>query len=150
MKKIVKWFVRVMLILISLIIVAMIVVPMFFKDEMLAKVKEEINNTVNAKVEFTDFKLSLFRTFPDFNLGLHELSVKGIDQFEGDTLMYFESFNVQVNLMSVIKKNVVVKGIVLNQPFINGIILEDSSANWDITKPVTEDLDSTIMEEEII
>lgn len=148
MKKVVKWFFRVLAILIGLIIIAMIVVPMLFKDQMLAKVKEEINNNVNAKVEFADFRLSLLKSFPDLNLALQELSVKGVDQFEGDTLLYFKSFNIQVNLMSAIKKDVVVKGIVLNEPFINGVILEDSSANWDITVP-SEELTDAEQEEEI-
>ncbi|MDA3954318.1 MAG: AsmA family protein, partial [Bacteroidales bacterium] len=150
MKKIIKWFVRIFLILIGLIIILLIVIPMFFKDEMLAKVKKEINNNINAKVEFVDFKLSLIKTFPDLNLGLKKVSVKGINQFEGDTLMYFESFNVQVNLMSAIKKNLVVKGIVLNEPFINGMVLEDSSANWDIAKPFEEIPDTTFTENQVI
>ena len=65
MKKIIKWFLRILFAFIGLIIITLIVVPMLFKDEMLTKVKEEINNNVNAKVEFTDFKLSLIKSFPD-------------------------------------------------------------------------------------
>ncbi len=149
MKKIIKWFFRILAILIGLIIIVLIVVPMLFKDQMLTKVKEEINKNVNAKVEFTDFKLSLIKTFPNLNLGLHEVSVEGVDDFEGDTLVYFESFNVQVNLISTIKKDVVVKGIVLNKPFINGIVLEDSSVNWDITLPLEEMTDTVSVEEEM-
>ncbi|HAF27446.1 MAG TPA: hypothetical protein DCG75_00220 [Bacteroidales bacterium] len=149
MKKIIKWFLRTLLILLGLIIILMIVIPMFFKDDMLARVKKEINNNVNAKVEFADFKLSLFKSFPNLNLGLHEVMVTGIDQFEGDTLVYFKSFNVQVNLMSAIKKNLIVKGIVLDEPFINGIVLEDSSANWDITIPSEEITDTIGLEEEV-
>lgn len=117
---------------------------------MLVKVNEEINNNVNAKVEIADFRLSLFKSFPDLNLGLHEVLVKGINQFEGDTLVYFESFNVQINLISAIKKNVVVKGIVLNKPFINGKVLEDSTVNWDITKPIEEISDTVIIEDELV
>ena len=148
MKKIIKWFFRIVLILFGLIIIALIVLPVFFKDDMLAKVKEEINKNVNAKVEFTDFKLSLFKSFPDLNIGLHELSVVGIDKFEEDTLMFFKSFNIQVNLMSAIKKNVVVEGIVLNEPYIHAIVLEDSSANWDIAIP-SEELPDSLLTEEI-
>ncbi len=151
MKKIIKWFFRILLILIGLIIVLLIVIPAFFKDEMLAKLKEEINNNVNAKVEFTDFRLSLFKSFPDLNLGLHEVSVTGVDKFENDTLVYFKSFNVHVNLMSAIKKNVVVKGIVLNEPIINGKVLEDSTVNWDIAIPSEEtDVSEPEVEETIV
>lgn len=150
MKKIIKWFFRSLAILVGLIVIILIVVPMLFKDQMLVKVKDEINKNVNAKVEFTDFKLSLIKTFPNLNLGLQEVSVKGVDDFEGDTLVYFESFNVQVNLISAIKKDVVVKGIILNKPFINGIVLEDSSANWDITLPTEKMADTGSIEEEMV
>ncbi|HRW63734.1 MAG TPA: AsmA-like C-terminal region-containing protein, partial [Bacteroidales bacterium] len=135
MKKLIKWFFRILFALIGLIIIAIIIIPMLFKDEMLVMVKDEINKNVNAKVEFADFKLSLLKSFPDLNLGLYEMSVTGLDKFEGDTLMYFKSFNVQVDLVSAFKKDVMVKGIVLDNPFINGIVLADSSANWDIAVP---------------
>lgn len=149
MKKIIKWFLRILLIFIGLLIILLIVIPLFFKDDMLVRVKKEINNNVNAKVEFADFKLSIFKTFPNLNLGLHEVSVTGIDQFEGDTLVYFKSFNVQVDLISAIKKNLVVKGIVLDEPFINAKVLEDSTANWDITKPSEELQDTISLKEEV-
>lgn len=149
MKRLIKWIFRILAILIGIIIIALIVVPMLFKDQMLIKVKQEINKNVKAEVEFTDFKLSLIKSFPDLNLGLQELSVKGIDQFEDDTLVYFKSFNVQVNLISAIKKDVVVKGIVLNEPFINGVVLSDSSANWDITLPPEEAADTSDVKEEM-
>ncbi len=149
MKKFVKWFFRIILSLLLLIIILLIVLPLFFKDDMLAKVKDEINKNVNAKVEFTDFKLSLFKSFPDFNLGLHEMSVIGIDQFENDTLVYFQSFNVQVDLISALKKEIVVKGIVLDKPFINATVLADSAASWDIAKPIEEVPDSLLLEETV-
>ncbi|MDK2978874.1 MAG: hypothetical protein PWP52_1588 [Bacteroidales bacterium] len=148
MKKFVKWFFRIILSLLLLIIILLIVLPLFFKDDMLAKVKDEINKNVNAKVEFADFTLSLFKSFPDFNLGLHEMSVIGIDKFENDTLVYFQSFNVQVDLMSALKKNIVVKGIVLNHPYINAKVLSDSTANWDIAKPAEED--TLVIEEDTL
>lgn len=149
MKKIAKWFFTSILILVLLIIILIIVIPYFFKEPIMNKVKEEINKNVRAKVEFADFSLSLIKSFPDFTLGLHELSVVGIDKFEGDTLMYFKSFNVQVDLMSALKKNVMVKGIVLDQPLINAKVLADSSANWDIAIPSEELPDTVAMEEEL-
>jgi len=148
MKKFIKWFFRSIVILFLLIIALMILIPYFFKDEILTKVKDEINKNVHAKVEFADVSLSLFKSFPDFNLGLHELSVIGIEKFDGDTLMYFKSFNVEVDLMSAIKKNVVVKGIILDQALIQAKVLADSSANWDITIP-SEELEDTTAEQEI-
>lgn len=146
MKKTLKWLFRTIIILFVLIIALMVIIPYFFKDEILIKVKEEINKNVTAKVEFTDVTLSLFKSFPDFNLGLHELSVIGIDKFEKDTLMSFKSFNVEVDLVSALKKNIVLNGIILNRPYIQAKVLADSSANWDIAIP-SEETQDTIAEE---
>lgn len=146
MKKFIKGFFKGLAIFIGIVIIALIVVPMFFKDDLLLKVKQEINNNVNAKVEFNDFRLSLIKSFPNLNIGLYDLSVIGVDKFQDDTLMYFNSFNVQVNLFSAIKKNIKVKGIVLDEPYINAVVLADSSANWDIAIPA--ELDTTIVQEE--
>ena len=150
MKKILKWFFRILLVLIGLIIIAAIAIPAMFKDEMLAKIKEEINKSVNAKVEFADFKLSFLRSFPDLNIGMYDLSVVGIDKFENDTLMHFESFNVEVNLLSAIKKNIEVNGIVLKRPYINALVLSDSSANWDIAIPADASADTLLVQEETL
>ena len=51
--------------------------------------------------------------------------------------------------MSAIKKNVRVKGIILDQPFINAIVLEDSTVNWDIAVPTEEIIDTVIVEEDV-
>jgi len=147
MKKFFKWFLKSIVILIVLIIALMFLIPYFFKDEILTKVKTEINKSVLAKVEFADVSLSLFKSFPDFNLGLYELSVIGIEKFDGDTLMTLKSFNIQVDLISALKKNLKVKGIILNQPVIHAKVLSDSTVNWDIMIP-SEEITDTIIEEE--
>lgn len=147
MKKILKKIIKILSIVIISLIAIMIIVPYFFKDALLSKVKEEINKNVNAKVEFSDFKLSLFKSFPQLNLALVNLTVCGIDKFEEDTLMSFQSFNAEVDILSAIKGNVKVKGIVLDKPVINAIVLKDSTANWDIV-PETE-IDTVIVEEVI-
>ena len=38
-----------------------------FKDKLVQAVKDNVNATLNAKVDFGDFDLSLFRSFPDFS-----------------------------------------------------------------------------------
>ena len=43
-----------------LLIAMLAAVPFLFKDKLLAKVKATLNSQVNAKVDFTDFNLSIF------------------------------------------------------------------------------------------
>ena len=71
MKKIVKWIGIVFLVLLILLIA----LPYFFKDKIVAKIKEEANNTLNAKFDFGDFSLSLIRHFPNLSMEIDNLSI---------------------------------------------------------------------------
>ena len=91
--KVVKRIFSTLLILIILIIGVAIAIPYFFKEEILVKIKEEANNTLNAKVDFADVDLSLLRSFPDFSFKMDKLSVVGIDDFEGINLVKAENID---------------------------------------------------------
>ncbi len=116
------------------IIVIIIILPFAFKGKIEDKVKEEVNNSLNAKVNWTDYGLSLFRSFPDFSVKLTGLTVVGIDEFEEDTLLNMKTFYASINLMSVFSGNYEVKTIKLDEPKILYKILEDGKSNVDIVK----------------
>ncbi|MGM0551869.1 MAG: AsmA-like C-terminal region-containing protein [Bacteroidota bacterium] len=132
MKKIGKRIIQIVVSIVALLLLLMLLIPVVFKDQILTKVKEEINSQVEATVAFSDVTLSLFRSFPDFNLGLHDLTVIGQDKFAGDTLVAFDAFRVEVDLLSALKGKVQVEGILLDGPQMHARVLADSSANWDI------------------
>jgi hypothetical protein len=136
MKKFLKIFLKSLGIFLGVVILAMILIPLLFKSQILTKTKSVINENVNAKVEFSDLSLSLFRDFPNLSISLEDLSVVGIDKFKDDTLVAFSSFNLSVNLGSVISGDqITVNSISLNDPKLYAKVLADSSVNWDIAKP---------------
>ncbi|MCX6272227.1 MAG: hypothetical protein NTU44_13610 [Bacteroidetes bacterium] len=123
-------------IIILAIIVLAIVLPFVFKKQIVEAVKKGINDNLTAKVEFTDYNLSLFRSFPNFSLGLDKLSVAGSGIFNKDTLLKTENIRVTIDLFSVLKgERYVIKKISLNKPSILLKTLKDGKVNWDITKP---------------
>ncbi len=126
---------RIILIIILLIIAAIIIIPVIFKDQIFTRVKYEINQNVNAKVDFTDFNLSMIRNFPNLSASLKGLSVMGTGEFEGDTLAAFQSFGATIDLLSVFGKKIEIRSVFLDQPVINALINEDGAANWDIAVP---------------
>lgn len=139
MKKVIKRSIQVLVILIVLIIAALIIVPMVFKPQLMELAKKEINNSVNAKVEFSDFQVSLLKGFPNLYVGLKGLTVVGIDDFANDTLVAFDTFSVKVDLMSVFgMKNIKVKSILLDGPRLTARITREGKVNWDIAKPSTD------------
>jgi len=140
--------------LLALIIAAGLLVPIVFKEKIREKVESKVNGMVNAHVAFASYKLSLFRAFPDATFTLKDLSVTGIDEFEGDTLATIKSFSLVFNLMSLFGDGgYEIKSITVDQPLVNAIVLEDGMANWDIMKEspegVSPDTAGTSGEEEL-
>src|SRR5690348_4046085 len=76
-----KKAITIILIVIGILLIAAIVTPLIFKDEIIAKVKTEINKNVKAKVDFSDVDLSLLRHFPKLSVALEDLSVTGKGEF---------------------------------------------------------------------
>lgn len=126
---------------ISLLVLLVIAftLPFIFKGKIIKIIKAEINNSLNAKVDFADVDLSLFRRFPKLSVGLNNFYIAGIGEFEQDTLMQAQKIDVSLNLMSIIKGNEIkVHSIVLKEPSIYAIVHSNGAANWDIVKPQTQ------------
>jgi len=61
--------------LLLLLIIAAVAIPYFFKDQIVERIKTDINKNLDATVDFTDVDLSLLRSFPDFNFSMSNLIV---------------------------------------------------------------------------
>ena len=131
-------------VVVLLVVATLIIVPVFFKDEIKELTLETINSEVTAEVTFDGFKLSLFKNFPDFTMSLTDVYIKGVNEFENDTLAGFRTFSLVLDLKSVFSDNVTVKSILIDQPIVNAVVLADGKANWDIV-PITD----TIVEAEV-
>ncbi len=135
MKKTITIFASVLGALILLIIV----VPILFKGPIERKVKAEINNMVNATIDYESFSLSLISSFPDLRIGMKGLSVVGADRFAQDTLLAVDNLSVEVDLMSALSESIQINSISIDQPKVHAIVLADSTANWDIMKSTGEE-----------
>ncbi len=119
------------------LLAAAIAAPFFFKDTIVAKVKEGINKELNAKVDFTDVDISFLRHFPKISVRLEGLDVKGVGTFDGITLLHTEGLDLALNFWSVWRGGnpYEVNSVYLDKPFINIVAMSDGQANYDITKP---------------
>jgi len=145
-KKIVIIFLSVLLV----IFLALLIAPFLFKNQIMELAKTELNKILIAKVDFKDLKLSFIRNFPNAYVALEGLEVTGIDDFDGELLLAFDRFSVTADIVSVIKMdNIEIKSVLLEKVRLNGHILEDGSANWDIVKP-SEEEDKEEKKQEVI
>ena len=124
---------------VGLLIITMVAIPFVFKGKIFQKVKLAANQAVNAKVDFSDVELSLFRSFPQLNVQLKNLSVTGINEFENIRLLTVESLSTSVNLSSLWKSDgISITSLNLDRPAINLVINKTGKSNWDIAKKTAE------------
>lgn len=118
-----------------LLIGSAIAIPFLFKDKIVALVKEEINKKINAKVDFGDFSISLFKDFPNLALSINEVSVINYAPFDGDTLASINAFTISLDFMKVIKgEGYDIKAIRIAEPRIKALVNKKGKTNWDIYK----------------
>lgn len=133
-------------IIIAILLVIMIAVPFLFKDQIKDAVIDGANKNLNAKVHIGDFGLNMFSNFPNITLSLQDVSISGVGDFEGDTLVKAKSADATLNLFRLIKGNYEISKINLNEAVVYAKILVDGRTNWDIIKG--DDTDSASSSDE--
>jgi len=139
MKKASSIILKSLLGIVLLILVLLFTVPVIFKGKIKEKVVSVINESVNARVSFGDYKLGFFKNFPNLTFSMNDFSVAGTGDFESDTLAAAKSINLVFNLSSLFgKEGYEVRSILIDAAKIKTLVLEDGSANWDIMKESDE------------
>lgn len=131
------------------IVAIIVIVPMAFSGQLEKIAKEEIGNFTQNKidVDWDDFSLSIFSSFPDLRASLGSLLVKTKGNFETDTLLYVKKFKADIDVWQAIDGKIKVNELILDNPIARGIIGKDSIPNWDVvaadTAAVEEPIDTT-------
>lgn len=133
----IKKFFYIVSVILVLLLGLLILVPYLYQDELKLMLKEELNKSLNAHVDFEDISLSLIKNFPNASLGIEGLIIKEKqDTIIGDTIISIPETDLVLDIMTVIRKDetVLVKGFHLNNPTFYLDIDENGYANYDIIK----------------
>ena len=125
-------------IFIGLVFILLLIIPFAFKGKITKIAKEQINNSVNATVDFQDLSISLIRSFPNVSVDLQNLSVINKAPFAGDTLAAVGHTYININLKSLLGDVPQINSIQLADAYINVKVNKDSVANYDIALPSEE------------
>jgi hypothetical protein len=133
-----KKFLKITGITLLAILLLLIILPFTFKGKIIETVKKEINRSLNAQIDFERLGLNFFRNFPNASVSLENLYIAGVNEFEGDTLLYAGTLSATVNLKSLFGDSgyeIIKAG--LENARLYAHVLEDGKANWNIL-PETE------------
>lgn len=120
---------------VALVLLAAVIVPLVYQDEIQAKVDEALAENINADVyyDLSSFNLSLLRNFPNVSVSMDNFGVANRAPFAGDTLVSVGTFELIVNLKSVLFEDQPrLSELKLDRPNIFVYVKEDGTANYDI------------------
>ena len=139
MKRILKIFVA----FIAVVLLLLLSVPYFFKGEIEEFIKKEGNKMLNAEFDFGGLDISLIRNFPLASLTIEDFYLKGVGQFENDTLLSAGEVTAAVNVMSLFgDEGFDIRKILLDNVSVTAVVLSDSTVNWDVMKDSGEEDDT--------
>ncbi|MBQ8673039.1 MAG: AsmA family protein [Bacteroides sp.] len=135
MKKVLK-FIGILHVVIA---VLLLVIPFAFQGKIEKIVKEEGNKMLNAQFDFKSLDISLLRRFPSASITLNDFWLKGVGDFENDTLVQAGELTAAINLMSLFgNSGYDIQKIIVNDTRLHAIVLEDGRPNWDVMKATAE------------
>ena len=149
MKKPVKIKLVALAAFIGLVIITLAIVPIVLKDRVATLVRNELNERLDATVDFKTIDLSLLSTFPTLTAEVVDLEITGKGVFEGKTLLSVRSLGAGIDLFSLVgDEQLVVESITIDHPEIHVLVTEDGVANYDIIKESSEEPEEADPEEE--
>src|SRR5687768_11456549 len=121
------------------LVAAVVLLAFVSRDRIASRVKTAINESVDARVDWSDVSLGFFRDFPNVTLTLDDLSVVGLKPFAGDTLAAVGTARLVLDLGSVFRylrngEQLVIRELFFREPDVNLRVLADGTANWDIAR----------------
>lgn len=130
-----KKFLKILGILVGILVILLLLAPLFFKGTLEDLLKKNLNENLNAKVEWEELDLSLFRSFPDAAVVVKNFSVINNEPFEGDTLANGKSLKLDMGITQLFKSGdepIAIDALELNEALINIKVDSLGNANYDI------------------
>jgi len=142
-KKILKIIGVVMLVFIGILIAA----PFLLEAKIGDILKNNVNNNVNATLDFSEAKLSLVKSFPNAKVELKNITLINKEPFKGDTLFASERVDLTMGIGDLFKGDgqaIGIKSLVVEGAKIHVKVNEDENANYEIAnEDGNEELESS-------
>lgn len=119
--------------IVALSIVAIALFPYLFRDQIVERLRVELNERLDAEVGFSDVDLSLLTTFPVLTVRVDELVIAGKGTFEGIDLLRARFVEAGIDLKALVfDESIEIHSVLVNQPNAHVVVMPDGAANYDI------------------
>ena len=115
----------------------LIALPFFLQGKIADIIKNKVNNSINATLDFEAASLSLIQSFPNAQVSLTEISLINHAPFEGDTLFYSEEVELKMGISELFKSAedpLSIKSLKISDAKLSIQVDTDANANYDVSK----------------
>ncbi|XLS29877.1 AsmA-like C-terminal region-containing protein [Flavobacteriaceae bacterium M23B6Z8] len=129
--------IKITAIILVLFIGILVAVPFIFKGKIIDLIKQNLNNNLNARVDFQEADLSIFRGFPNATVNLKNTVIINNSPFANDTLFYAEEIELRMGIGELFKdasEVIRVQHFSVDNTRLKLFINEQGAANYDIAK----------------
>ena len=119
--------------ILAVLAVGVALVPVLFRDQIIERLRGELNDRVDATVTFSDVDVSLLSTFPTLTAEVSGLAITGKGGFADVTLLKAKSIGAGIDLIGlVLRREITIESIEVNTPEVHLVVRADGKANYDI------------------
>ncbi|WP_400072175.1 AsmA-like C-terminal region-containing protein [Zobellia russellii] len=136
-----KKIIRIIGVIVLLIVGVLIAAPFFLESKIGDIIKNNVNNNVNATLDFSEADLSLFSSFPNAEVSLEDVVLLNKAPFEGDTLFASKKVALSMGIGELFKgqdEPIGVKSLTVDGALVNVTIDKEENASFDIAIPSDE------------
>ena len=120
-------------ILVAVLAIIIWATPYIFKGKITAIIRSQFSKDIRAHVSFSDVNISLFRNFPKISVGLDNVIVSCVGEFQDDTLLRAKQLDIACNMKNLLSGHgIQVNSIAFNEPALHALVHENGHANWNI------------------
>lgn len=138
-------------VVVVIVVLGIAAIPWLFSDQIIQLLKDKLNASLTAQVDFQELDISLIQSFPKAQLTLSNLTIINDGVFKGDTLLMAQDVLVDVPFKDIFnkpKESLHISNIVINRADLYLQVSKDGVSNWDIVKQDANSIPGEITNEE--
>ena len=121
----------------GILIALVIALPFFLEGKIADIIKNKVNNSINATLDFEEANLSLVKSFPKAYVSLKGIALTNHAPFEGDTLFAAREVELKMALTELFKSAedpISIQTLNISDAQLSIKVDENENANYDVSK----------------
>jgi vacuolar-type H+-ATPase subunit E/Vma4 len=129
----VRKFLKISGIIFLVLLLFVLAIPFLFKNKLIDLAKREINKHLKVEAAFGDADVWFLRTFPYITIKLDDITLDGLEDFEGIRLAEIKRTTLTMNVMNAFRsEKISIRRLALESPEFYFLINSNGNVNWDI------------------